>query len=89
MLWQGEWQAAGTRAYLSAVGLAGLGRPAGVVCLDKGCYLGQELTARTYFRGVTRKRIMPVHILGAIDAAPEYVHQLGAADADSALIPHA
>jgi len=57
--------------------------------LDKGCYLGQELTARTYFRGVTRKRIMPVHILGPIDAAPEYVHQLGAADADAALIPHA
>jgi len=54
---------------------------AAAVCLDKGCYLGQELTARTYFRGVTRKRIMPVHILGPIDAAPEYApHPLGAAE---------
>lgn len=26
----------------------------------KGCYLGQELTIRTYHRGVTRKRILPV-----------------------------
>lgn len=28
----------------------------------KGCYIGQELTARTHFTGVTRKRIMPVVI---------------------------
>ena len=26
----------------------------------KGCYLGQELTIRTYHKGVTRKRIVPV-----------------------------
>jgi folate-binding protein YgfZ len=26
----------------------------------KGCYLGQELTARTYHTGVTRKRLLPV-----------------------------
>ncbi|PKI82842.1 ccr4 associated factor [Malassezia vespertilionis] len=25
----------------------------------KGCYIGQELTARTYFTGLTRKRVMP------------------------------
>lgn len=30
------------------------------VNFDKGCYLGQELTARTFHRGVTRKRIMPL-----------------------------
>eukprot|EP00732_Lithocolla_globosa_P002967 Lithocolla_globosa_v1_NODE_2156_length_2134_cov_4.209135.p1 type:complete len:311 gc:universal NODE_2156_length_2134_cov_4.209135:106-1038(+) len=30
------------------------------VSFNKGCYLGQELTARTHFRGVTRKRLVPV-----------------------------
>lgn len=28
----------------------------------KGCYIGQELTARTYHTGVIRKRIMPVKL---------------------------
>lgn len=27
---------------------------------DKGCYMGQELTARTRYRGLVRKRLMPV-----------------------------
>ncbi|MCB2109303.1 MAG: folate-binding protein YgfZ [Rhodobacteraceae bacterium] len=27
---------------------------------DKGCYLGQELTARTHYRGLIRKRLLPV-----------------------------
>ena len=30
------------------------------VVYDKGCYLGQELTARTHFTGVVRKRMLPV-----------------------------
>lgn len=30
------------------------------VHFNKGCYVGQELTARTHFRGHVRKRIMPV-----------------------------
>ncbi|KAL3881478.1 hypothetical protein ACJMK2_027917 [Sinanodonta woodiana] len=30
------------------------------VSFDKGCYLGQELTARTHHTGVIRKRLMPV-----------------------------
>jgi len=30
------------------------------VSFDKGCYLGQELTARTYHTGVTRKRLVPI-----------------------------
>mmetsp|Transcript_5799 Transcript_5799/g.10426 ORF Transcript_5799/g.10426 Transcript_5799/m.10426 type:complete len:472 (+) Transcript_5799:174-1589(+) len=29
------------------------------VSFDKGCYVGQELTARTHFTGVIRKRILP------------------------------
>lgn len=30
------------------------------VSFHKGCYLGQELTARTYHTGVIRKRLMPL-----------------------------
>jgi folate-binding protein YgfZ len=31
---------------------------------DKGCYMGQELTARTRYRGLVRKRLLPVAITG-------------------------
>lgn len=31
---------------------------------DKGCYLGQELVARTHFRGAVRKRLFPLVSLG-------------------------
>jgi transferase CAF17, mitochondrial len=31
---------------------------------DKGCYMGQELTARTRYRGLVRKRLLPVTIEG-------------------------
>lgn len=34
----------------------------------KGCYIGQELTARTKYRGLIKKRLFPVHFDGA---APE------------------
>ncbi|XP_046480006.1 putative transferase CAF17 homolog, mitochondrial [Neodiprion pinetum] len=30
------------------------------VSFHKGCYIGQELTARTYHTGVVRKRLMPI-----------------------------
>ena len=30
----------------------------------KGCYMGQELTARTKYRALVRKRLMPVRIDG-------------------------
>ncbi|XP_065187583.1 uncharacterized protein LOC135818167 [Sycon ciliatum] len=33
------------------------------VCFKKGCYVGQELTARTHFTGVVRKRALPVRLL--------------------------
>lgn len=32
---------------------------------DKGCYVGQELTARTRYRGLIKRRLMPVAIEGA------------------------
>jgi hypothetical protein len=35
---------------------------------DKGCYMGQELTARTHYRGLVRKRLIPVRIEGPIPA---------------------
>lgn len=38
------------------------------VSWTKGCYMGQELTARTKYRGLVRKRLFPVKIEGP---APE------------------
>lgn len=32
------------------------------ISFSKGCYIGQELTARTHHTGVVRKRLMPVHL---------------------------
>ncbi len=32
---------------------------------NKGCYMGQELTARTKYRGLVKKRLVPVDIAGA------------------------
>lgn len=34
------------------------------ISFTKGCYVGQELMARTHFKGVVRKRLMPVSIVG-------------------------
>lgn len=30
------------------------------ISFDKGCYVGQELIARTHHRGVIRKRLLPL-----------------------------
>jgi len=35
---------------------------------QKGCYVGQELTARTKYRGLVKKRLMPVAIHGPLPA---------------------
>jgi len=35
---------------------------------EKGCFLGQELTARTHYRGLVKKRLMPVEIDGPLPA---------------------
>jgi hypothetical protein len=35
---------------------------------EKGCYLGQELTARTRYRGLVRKRLLPVAVDGPLPA---------------------
>ncbi|KAG2369870.1 hypothetical protein BDR07DRAFT_1447263 [Suillus spraguei] len=36
----------------------------------KGCYVGQELTVRTYHTGAVRKRILPVHISSPASLPP-------------------
>jgi folate-binding protein YgfZ len=33
----------------------------GGICWTKGCYMGQELTARTRYRGLLKRRLFPVH----------------------------
>jgi folate-binding protein YgfZ len=35
---------------------------------DKGCYMGQELTARTKYRGLVKKRLVPLDIAGPAPA---------------------
>jgi hypothetical protein len=34
------------------------------ISFNKGCYLGQELTARTHYQGLVRKRLFPAEIIG-------------------------
>ncbi|WP_243389699.1 CAF17-like 4Fe-4S cluster assembly/insertion protein YgfZ [Arboricoccus pini] len=43
------------------------------VAFDKGCYIGQELTARTKYRGLVKKRLVPVAIDGQPPAAGELI----------------
>ena len=38
------------------------------VSWTKGCYLGQELTARTKYRGLVKRRLVPVRIDGPVPA---------------------
>lgn len=38
------------------------------VSWTKGCYMGQELTARTHYRGLIKKRLLPVEIDGPLPA---------------------
>jgi folate-binding protein YgfZ len=47
---------------------------------DKGCYMGQELTARTRYRGLVRKRLFPVKIEGT-PPAPGAALKLGETEA--------
>jgi len=44
---------------------AGLDR-IGAVDFEKGCYIGQEVTARTHYRGLVKRRIVPLAINGAL-----------------------
>ncbi len=44
---------------------------------QKGCYVGQELTARTKYRGLVKKRLLPVQIVGPVPAPGTPVMQAG------------
>ena len=41
---------------------------------QKGCYMGQELTARTKYRALIRKRLFPVKVEGALPEPGAPVH---------------
>jgi folate-binding protein YgfZ len=52
----------------------------------KGCYVGQELTARTKYRGLIRKRLLPVRIEGPTPepgAAIAFVNKEAGADQEA------
>ena len=42
---------------------AGLDKLA-AVDFEKGCYIGQEVTARTHYRGLVKRRLMPIQCDG-------------------------
>jgi folate-binding protein YgfZ len=48
------------------------------VSWTKGCFMGQELTARTRYRGLVKKRLMPVRVAGPLPARDAPLMQAGA-----------
>jgi tRNA-modifying protein YgfZ len=48
------------------------------VSWSKGCYMGQELTARTKYRGLVKRRLVPVEIEGPLPARGTPVTLAGA-----------
>jgi folate-binding protein YgfZ len=40
----------------------------GAISYTKGCYVGQEMTARTHHRATLRKRLLPVRVTGGMPA---------------------
>ena len=46
------------RALMLEAGLDQLG----AVDFDKGCYIGQEVTARTHYRGLVKRRLVPIKV---------------------------
>ena len=47
------------------------------VDFKKGCYMGQELTARTKYRGLVKKRLIPISINGETPLPGEAIKQEG------------
>lgn len=43
----------------------------GGVAWDKGCYMGQELTARTKYRGLVKRRLVPVGLSAPVEPGTE------------------
>ena len=48
------------------------------VSWTKGCYMGQELTARTKYRGLLKRRLVPVAIGGPVPPPGTSIHRAGA-----------
>jgi tRNA-modifying protein YgfZ len=48
------------------------------VSWTKGCYMGQELTARTKYRGLVKRRLVPVAVVGTLPAPGAPVRRGGA-----------
>jgi len=48
------------------------------VSWSKGCYMGQELTARTKYRGLVKRRLVPVTVEGPLPAPGTHVLREGA-----------
>lgn len=48
------------------------------ISFHKGCYLGQEFTARTYHTGVIRKRLMPIELDKPVSKSQRHVDLLAA-----------
>ena len=38
----------------------------GAIDFEKGCYVGQEVTARTHYRGLVKRRLFPVSASGKL-----------------------
>ena len=38
----------------------------GGIDFEKGCYVGQEVTARTYYRGLVKRRLLPISASGKL-----------------------
>ncbi len=49
----------------------------GGVDWNKGCYMGQELTARTKYRGLVKRRLLPLSFEGTPPEAGEAITQAG------------
>ncbi len=47
----------------------------GAIDFEKGCYVGQEVTARTHYRGLVKRRLFPVSSSGKLKSGQ--VLQLG------------
>ncbi len=52
----------------------------GAVAFDKGCFIGQELTARTHYRGLVKRRLVPVLLEDAV-VEPGYAVMAGEREA--------
>jgi hypothetical protein len=51
--------------------------PLHAIAWDKGCYVGQELTARMRYRGTAKRTLLPVEIDGAVPAPGTSILQDG------------